>query len=328
MSETPLETGNLHSLELRLPPLPQTLPEILQLLHEPGLTDPDALAEIAQRDPAVVARLLQQINSAYYGLRRSVTSVDRAIRMLGPSTAAGAVISLSMLRMRKLMEGPAGTCFTRLVRHSVGTAFLSRYLLRELPGGPSPSSAGVGGAASDGFTEGLLHDFGKLILIYNYPEEAVALYEDKSMAEHLAGAEEREMEQLIFGCDHTEAGAYAATELHFPSTLVEVIRHHHDPSAAPQHTASQTLRAVCGANRVIKALDQAFVGVRPSETELDWEACVEHPIWSHWHRDAGGDGSQPLPLLDTLRTKKEDFVLSTEQFLNRPGAPEPAQPFA
>ena len=324
MTDRSSESGNLHGLELRLPPLPQTLPEILNLLHAPELTDPEEMTQIVQRDPSVVARLLQQVNSAYYGLRRSITSVERAIRMLGPSAAAGAVISLSMIKIRKLLDGPAGPCYTHLVRHSVGTAFLARYLIRELPDESGPTAEPTG---TDGFTEGLLHDFGKLVLIYNYPEEAVALYEQRSFTHHLSDAEGCALEQLVFGCDHTEAGAYAASALHFPSSLVEVIRYHHAPSNAPGDAPSRALRAVCGANEAIKAMDPSFVGVRPTEKSFSWETCATHPIWSHWPPHAEDD-EQPFALLRTLESKADDFVRSTQRFLNRPGTTEETESFA
>lgn len=325
--ESPPEQGSLHRLELRLPPLPQTLPQVLELLHEPGFVTTEDLTEVVQGDPAAVARLLKHINSAYYGLRRSITSVERAIRMMGPTTAAGTVISLCMLDMSELMEGPAGTCFTRLLRHSEGTAFLSRYLLnRSSPdeGPPTPEDDGPGAA---GFTEGLLHDFGKLVLIYNYPEKAVALYEDKVFEEYLAGVDERELEQLVFGCDHTEAGGYAATEMNFPPALIDVIRHHHDPEAVEDKTASvQMVRAVSAANLATKAMGSAFVGVQTAETEVDWETCAEHSIWAHWSDNTEeADDARPMGLMEELQAKRKDIILFTKFFLEDPDIPDPAQ---
>ena len=314
--------GNLQRLELRLPPLPQTLSRILTLIHEPGLASPEALAEVAQHDPAVVARLLRQINSAYYGLRRSITNVERAIRMMGPTSAAGTVIGLGMLKMDKLMEGPVGRCFSRLVRHSVGTGFFTRYLLQQLP----EEEDGTGGAAreasiDDGFTAGLLHDFGKLILIYNYPEEAMALYEEKSMAHYIDETDEQALEQLVFGCDHTEAGAYAASELHFPTTLVDIIRHHHAPDGLPPDgMETPVMRAVLAANRAMKAMGPAFVGVQANGVMLDWKTCANHPVWDPW-RTQTATGEPRLPqLMQALQAQRDTVVAFTKDFLHRPSA--------
>lgn len=313
--------GRLHDLELRLPPLPQTLPYVLKLLHEPGFVSPEAMTEAVERDPAVVARLLKHINSAYYGLRRSVTSVERAIRLMGPTSAAGRVIGLNMLRMRELMDGPAGPCFTRLIRHSEGTAFLTRFLLDRLPSDGASGQREVAdeeGPVSDGFAEGLLHDFGKLVLIYNSPSDAVALYEEE--IERPDGVDECELERHVFGCDHTEAGTYAATEMGLPSPIVDVIRHHHEPEEAPaENTATWPLRAVCGANQAAKAMGSAVSGVRASGPTIDWETCAEHPIWSYWPE-------RPKALMKKLRAKREEIVLFTKFFLGGPDTSVPTRP--
>lgn len=337
MSEAPShEQGSLLSLNLRLPPLPQTLPDVLELLDQPGLLDARDIAEVVQRDPAVVARLLQRINSAYYGLRRSVTSVERAIRMMGPTASAGTVIGLGMLKLQKLIDGPAGACFSRLVRHSVGTAYLSRYLLRDrpprrpVPGARTPDSDED--FASNGFTEGLLHDFGKMILVYNFPEEAVALYEERSVGQHLDESDDCALEQLVFGCDHTEAGAYAAAALHFPEPLTYVIRHHHTPEAVAGERGNgaassvRALRAVTAANRAAKAMGAFYEGTQASAHAIDWTTCADHPVWNPWldDPDATTDDERCASLMADLHAQEADLARYTEQFLAEPVAPEEA----
>jgi len=206
MSTDPSQTPDaaLRDLDLRVPPFPRTLPSVLELLHEPGFTDPEDLTEIVQHDPAATARLLKQINSAYYGLRRSISDVGRAIRMMGTTTAAGSVVSLGMLRMDELADGPVEACFHRFIRHSEATGFLASSLLGPLSpadDGPAPESDVTQG---EGFAEGLLHDFGKLVLFYNYPEKAAALYEEKRFAEHLQETDPRTLERFVFGSTATE----------------------------------------------------------------------------------------------------------------------------
>jgi len=317
--------GSLRSLDLRLPPLPQTLPQVLELLHEPGFVTAEDLTEVVHGDPAAVARLLKHINSAYYGLRRSITDVERAIRMMGPTTASGTVISLCMLEMSEMMEGPAESCFRNLLRHSEGTAFLTRHLLdgrAPQRGRESPAEGEQPGG--DGFTEGLLHDFGKLVLIYNYPEKAVSIYENKVFEEYLSETNQRVLEQLVFGCDHTEAGGYAASEMNFPRVLIDVIRYHHDPNESKVRKDSrETVRAVSAANRATKAMGASLVGVHPTETKLDWETCADDPIWDHF-LDATADETQPMELMEELKAKRKDIILFTKFFLN-PDIPDPTQ---
>ncbi|WP_251953403.1 HDOD domain-containing protein [Salinibacter ruber] len=324
---SPPSDSALRDLDLRVPPFPRTLPRVLELLHEPGFTDPEDLTEIVQHDPAATARLLKQINSAYYGLRRSISDVGRAIRMMGTTTAAGSVVSLGMLRMDELADGPVEACFHRFIRHSEATGFLASSLLRpQSPdGGPAPD-AGSGVTQGRGFAEGLLHDFGKLVLFYNYPEKAAALYEEKRFAEHLQETDARKLERFVFGCDHCQAGAYAALELNFPSALVEVVRRHHDPENTPDTVAPSVLRAVRAANLATKAMGAPLAGVAPLEESMSWEACAEQPVWRHWNPDPEAEGP-PLDLMDRLRAKTETVRLFTDFFVGTSDAEAPDLPF-
>ncbi|MBB4090312.1 HDOD domain-containing protein [Salinibacter ruber] len=306
----------LRDLDLRVPPFPRTLPRVLELLHEPGFTDPEDLTEIVQHDPAATARLLKQINSAYYGLHRSVTDVGRAIRMMGTTTAAGSVVSLGMLRMDELADGPVEACFQRFIRHSEATGLLASSLLGPL----SPESAGPSSGLSEdatrgkGFAEGLLHDFGKLVLFYNYPEKSAALYEEKRFAGHLQETDDRKLERFVFGCDHCQAGAYAALELNFPSALIDVTRHHHDLEEASDPAVEPVLWAVRAANLATKAMGGPLAGAKPLGENMSWERCAEQPVWQHWNPDPEADGPPPH-LMERLQAKKETVMLFTDFFV-------------
>jgi len=310
---------SLRHLDLRLPPLPQTLSRILKVLHASEVPTAEDVAEVIRRDPAVLSCILQHINSAYYGLRRSVTDIERAVHMMGPKTAVGTVVSLCLLEIDELMEGPAEPCVRSLLRHSEATAFLTRYLLNEgIPREQEPTETG-GSTSTDGFTEGLLHDFGKLVLIYNYPKKAVSLYESRIFEDYLAERDPRTLEQLVFGYDHTQAGGYAASEMNFPQELIDVIRHHHNLDEADGRTnAMQTLRAVGAANRSTKAMGSAFAGVHPTDIKLDWETCTDHPVWGNVSEELKDeDDSRSASLAEDLSTKRRDIVFFSKFFAGR-----------
>lgn len=265
---------SLGSLELRCPPLPQTLFDALDLIERPEKMEIGPVTEMVQRDPVVVARLLHTVNSAYYGLRHTIGSADRAVVMLGPVAVAGIVLGMHMLKLRSILESPAGVTFQRLIRHSIATAFLTRQILEGAPRDasrrPAPSKIGLA------FTAGLLHDFGKIILVYNFQKESVKLYDEHVFHELVAEGSERELEQLLFGCDHTEAGEFAARKLNFPDVLVNVIRHHHNPLVSTGHVeADRLIRATAAANLAAKAMGYAFC--RPEKPEN----IVQDPVWSH-----------------------------------------------
>lgn len=268
-SESP-SGANLSELDLRCPPLPATLREALDLTDDPEQMDMDRVTEMAERDPGVVVRLLRTVNSAYYGVGRSISSVRRAVVMLGPLAVTGIVIGMNMLKLRSVLNGPAEEGFTRLIRHSAATGFLARHMTKHLPRYSVDRSG-------DPFTAGLLHDFGKLILVYNRAEEAAAFYDKHALKGHVQDEDICHLEQLLFGYDHTEAGEFAARKLDFPEPLVDVMRHHHTPKQAAEiGTSAPLVRIVAAANLAAKAMGFAFT------QSVDWEGCRETPSWTYF----------------------------------------------
>lgn len=285
--------ATLSKLELRCPPLPQTLMEAMDLIDQPEKLEVGPVTEMVQRDPIVVARLLQIVNSAYYGLRHAISSADRAVVMLGPVAVAGIVVGMNMLKLRSMLDGPAAQCFLRLIRHSVATAFLARHLLDQ----DAPRSMARIGV---GFTSGLLHDFGKIILVYNFPEEAVKFYDMQALDQQVTDEDERHLEQLLFGCDHTEAGEYVARKLSFPDTLTDVIRLHHEPDRPTDQTETdRVVRAVAVANLATKAMGYAFT------KDLSWERCVEAPVWSAFAHTNSTRYADEVALLEDMQAQQE-----------------------
>ncbi len=296
MDPAPRTASSLGSLELRCPPLPHTLVEALHLVDNPEQIETKTVTALLERDPLVVARLLQTVNSAYYGLPRTISSPERAVVMLGPVAVVGIIVGMSMLRLRSVLDGPASACFSRLILHSIATAYLTDFLTRDAR---ALDQAQLGA----GYTAGLLHDFGKIILVYNFPAEAVALYEERSLSVHAAS--EREMESLLFGADHTEAGEFAAHKLRFPDPLARVARHHHAPERAPRDPAvAPLLRAVAVANLASSAMGYAFTEART------WEECAAEAAWS-LYADAG---HTPDSLVARLSAKQDDLDVYIQSF--------------
>ncbi|MFB6274188.1 MAG: HDOD domain-containing protein, partial [Salinibacter sp.] len=239
-------------------------------------------------------------------------NLERAVQMIGSTTAAGLIIGLSLQRWNALRDGPAGSCLLRLIYHSEATAVLTQKLLRK---GSDENS----GSARDhpetslewpGFAKGLFHDLGKLVLIYNYPEKAGALYSLERTSRRPEKIDPQVVEHGVFGCGHTEVGAQAVASLDLPGPLAAVAEHHHDDESMAE---DQDLRAVRAANLLTKTMNSELAGLSASRATLDWNTCVNDPVWSDWLDDA----SEPA-----LKTLKEDFmretILYTRFFLDLP----------
>ncbi|MDX1548076.1 MAG: HDOD domain-containing protein, partial [Rhodothermales bacterium] len=186
----------------------------------------------------------------------------------------GIVVGMNMMRLNAVLEGPALSCFDRLIRHSIATAFLARHLVEGVAGrGPAARPLPVARVGVS-FTAGLLHDFGKIILVYNFPTEGAELYERRRLEAEFNDPDVRAIEQLIFGCDHTEAGEFVARKLGFPEALIDVIRFHHDPQALTGTAETdQLVRATAAANLAAKAMGY---GIAAPDA---WETVVAHPAW-------------------------------------------------
>lgn len=308
--------GTLRGLELRCPPLPQTLTDALELIHRPERLEVQPVTGMVERDPAVVARLLQTVNSAYYGLERPVSSTQRAVVLLGPVAVTGLVVGMNMLKLRSIMEGPAADCFIRLVRHNIAVAYLARYLYEDLPTRRMPLSDDDD--VVDAFTSGLLHDFGKIILVYNCPEEAVALYEDGSIEKEVHEPDIQQLEQLLFGYDHTEAGEYAARQLNFPAPVTDTIARHHDHDVLENEgPLGRMHRAVTGANMAVKAMGHAF------SKPIDWDDCMQHPVWTLMReRDLPGIDDE-RHLRDSIRIEQDSLDAYVEHLIHVDGTLPP-----
>jgi HD-like signal output (HDOD) protein len=283
-------------MELRCPPLPHTIVEALDLIDHPQKMDKDTVTQMVSRDPAVAARLLQNVNSAYYGLKRDITSVERAVVLIGPVAVTGVVVGMNMLRLRSIIRDPAAAdAYMRLMKHLLATAFLVRHLDEGPPRGSvrsesTPSELGLS------FTAGLLHDFGKIILVYNFAQQAASLYEERKLEQHVAEPNLCRLEALLFGYDHTEAGEFAARKLNFPDPLVTVITRHHDQDLSDLPLDRQLLvRKVQAANLAAGALGFGF-GV-----PLKWGQCAAHPVWQHLHEARPGGFDSPEALVEDLR---------------------------
>ncbi|QXD16999.1 HDOD domain-containing protein [Rhodocaloribacter litoris] len=262
---------SLGSLELQCPPLPHTLLEALELMHQPEGLQMDRVIRMVENDPGVTTRVLKVVNSAYYGQRGQITSARRAVLVLGSVSVTGLVMSMGLHEMRHDLDASTAGPFLHLVRHSIATAFLARHMLAHEEG-PDVSLKDRPG---DAYTAGLLHDFGKLILLYNHPAEAAHLYLEAQKGKICASnvlAKERER----FGYDHVETGVYLTRRMKFPAVLTAAIAWHHSDEVAGDldPETRHLVYLVQAANRAAAALGFS------SNCPVPCEQCAADPIWS------------------------------------------------
>ncbi|MDX9973426.1 MAG: HDOD domain-containing protein [FCB group bacterium] len=235
-----------------LPSLPRNINHITQLVNAPDT----ALAELGQAiavDPAFAIKTLRLANSASYGRRNPVTSVDLAVTMLGVKVIRNLVFTAMIGETLRGAES--------LLRHSVGCG-LAMQLLAERQGPASPLEP------DEAFTYGLLHDIGKVVFKTYAPAEGA---EAERVAQE-RGISLNEAERSVLGLDHAELGAMLAARWRLPEQLTEAIAGHHRISACSDPVVRRIAATLALADSIC-----SFGGL-PAGTEVmdeigeeDWE---------------------------------------------------------
>ena len=213
------------------------LPSLSSTYHELGaaITGPDVsidqIARIVEKDPAISAKLLQLVNSAFFGLRQDVTSIHGAVSYLGINTIVNLALVVQVFRVFQPSTGIAGQVIEQMWDHAHRTAVLAGRLPVK------------GGMRDMTVIAALLHDVGKLALASAAPKKFEAVFAlAKSKGCKLVDAE---LESL--GTTHAELGAYVMGLWGIPSIAVEAIAHHHCPRRVP-HSGFDPTVAVFVAN--------------------------------------------------------------------------------
>jgi HD-like signal output (HDOD) protein len=220
--------------------LPEVTTRIVEVVEDPKSTAQD-MHGIVKHDPALAAKILKVVNSAFYGLPSQIASLDRAIVMLGLSAVKNIALAASLSRLFR--PGAISERFAArdLWTHCVAVGVGARLLV----------SAAGSGQAEEAFVAGLVHDMGLLVEYQLFSHKLKAVAERCEMEPQDFCAVERE----IIGADHQAFGAALAAKWKFPSGLRCAISHHHNPERLKPElrrmvTSVQTADSICSQNKL------------------------------------------------------------------------------
>ncbi len=202
-----------------LKPIPPVATQILALAEDMNIPL-SAIAELIKHDPAITANVLRMCNSAYFGLRRRVESINDAITLLGLDHILDLVLMDSISHQFEYKHDGYGLGEGELWRHAVLSSYVANLLTQ---------THGRGVCKHLVFTAALVKDIGKLIL-----GRFVAFsFEKINILVQSRGYSFNEAEKEIIGLNHEEIGALVGQKWRFSEKLIYMIRHHHlaDPSA-------------------------------------------------------------------------------------------------
>ncbi|HOW18772.1 MAG TPA: response regulator [Phycisphaerae bacterium] len=248
-----------------LPSQPALYAEMVRLLQSPN-TSVEEVSRLIAQDVGMTAKILQLVNSAFFGLRRRVSNPSEAAVFLGLDTIKALVLSVQIF---SLFERPAmrGFALETVWKHSLATATAAKHL--------AATEKLDRASVEHAFLGGLLHDAGKLVLATNIRDR---------YAETIALANQRKIplwqaERETLGATHAEVGAALLGIWGLPDPILEVIAFHHEPRKCLAKGFT-TLTAVHVANTLVASCGEppqnpserftALTAVHVADV-LDWE---------------------------------------------------------
>jgi putative nucleotidyltransferase with HDIG domain len=252
-----------------LPSVPTLYFRIMEALASPDTTI-ERIGEIIASDPSMTAKILQLVNSAFFGIARRVSHPADAVQFLGVGRVRSLVLSLHVFScFQPAHEGTFS--IERVWKHSMMTALVAQKIAR--------LQRADRAFLDETYVAGMLHDIGKVMLAVSLPE----LYD---RAVHLA-AEKKitlvEAEIETFGVSHAQVGAYLLSLWGLPITIVEAVAFHHTPQASAVqsfspltavHVASVLEQQLQAAPAPEPPADEPKAAATPSSIDLEYLAAL------------------------------------------------------
>ncbi|MBN1510941.1 MAG: HDOD domain-containing protein [Phycisphaerae bacterium] len=225
----------------RIPSMPRIYRDLTARIQCPSASLKDLGAIVAQ-DLGMTAKILQIVNSAYFGLPRHVSDPVQAVCLLGLDVLNALVMTIHIFA--ELAPSSVDALgLENLWTHSTRTGALAKKV--------ASLEQAESHVCDHAFMAGLLHDIGKLILAANQPDgyrEALWLSERQALTPLVA-------ERQVFGATHAEVGAYLLGLWGLPDPTVEAVSFHHRPEDCKATTFTPLV-----AVHVADALERLHIG--------------------------------------------------------------------
>jgi HD-like signal output (HDOD) protein/CheY-like chemotaxis protein len=235
-SKTRLPNAEIQALLARrdhLPSIPAVYFQIIDALQAPDCSA-QRIGEIVATDPGLTAKILQLVNSAFFGFAREISNAEEAVMLLGVGTIRALALTVHLFSAFEPMKS-SDWSVEQISNHSLRVGRLARKI--------AEFENAEEGLREEAFTAGLLHDAGKLILADNLAARYLELHTRARAQDRPLSVVERE----ALGVTHAEVGAYLLDLWGLPASLVEAVALHHEPGKTHE-PAFSSLTAVHVAN--------------------------------------------------------------------------------
>ncbi len=200
----------------KMPSLPTSVTKIMEICNDPK-TSPADLNRVISLDPVLMGKVMKLINSAYYGLSQEITSLVRAIIMLGINTVKNLALSTAVLGSLGKADNFQAINMDGFWRHSLCVGVTSKMIANKRRVDSK--------LLEEYFIAGLLHDIGKIPLNNRLPEDyVIAMSESDRNHSPLY-----EAEHTALGFNHSLVGNIIAKTWKLDAAVTDVITFHHYP---------------------------------------------------------------------------------------------------
>jgi len=250
--------------------LPDVYLRISRLIDDPKSASAD-IAKAVSQDPSFTVRLLRVANSSLYSFPSSVTTVAKAVAIIGTSQIRSLALSMSIANSFAGLPNEL-VSMKNFWRHSLFCALIARHLARQVRG-CDPDTL---------LTAGLLHDIGELVIFNRLPGQSrdallLVLDSQDQLPVHQA-------ERQVLGFGHDQVGGELARLWNLPPLLEECIAHHHVVADARRHPRQVALVHLANILALMAELDTFDSADVPPIDPLAWELtgldadCVEPAV--------------------------------------------------
>ena len=200
----------------QLPPFPSTVDKVMEICSESN-TSPTDLTKVISLDPVLTGKIMQLINSAYFGFSREIISLVRAVIMLGMNTVKNLVLGATVLTTFGKRRNFRALNMDMFWEHSLGVGVIAKLIAKKR----NRDNKLLEGY----FIAGLLHDIGKIPLNSKFSNEYM----------NIVNVPEKEPQPLFIaekkflGIDHTHVGNLIAEKWKLGEEISDTIAYHHAP---------------------------------------------------------------------------------------------------
>ncbi len=267
-----------------LPSLPSVAVELINLSNDPEAGVGEVVA-LVKTDPAISAKILKVINSTFFGVSSRVTSLERAISLLGGTYVTSIALSF-YLSASASTGGPMAEHYSRYWLQSVVHAISAELIGKRMNDRTE----------SELFLSGLMMDLGRLAMLKAIPEEYCRVL--NAVVDR--GCDLFEAEQEEFGFDHAEIGAKLMETWKLPESLRELVRFHHIPPELIESEEDRPDISIIRALATASHVGDLFCGENTAQAFSRLKKCADNYY--------GMDETALADYLHAVRQRIEDIA--------------------